>query len=137
MQKDKLLSVRNNYYLGAYDKTIEGLKDSPASFESRLLLLKCYLAQGECQNIKTATRGETIPELIALSLLINPSKSNADAMQELVASTDPSAGLGEGSGVPVLAGMFYYLVGMYDEACRVLASRPKDLEWYPHAYLTS
>jgi hypothetical protein len=131
MEKDPLLSIRNDFYLGAYAKTISGLKDSPSSlFESRLLLLKCYLAQGEYSQIKTATRGETIPELIALSLLINPSKQNESKMQDLVASTDPSAGLGQGSGVAVLAGMFYYAIASYDDACRVLASRPKDLEWY-------
>ncbi|KAL3897660.1 MAG: hypothetical protein SGCHY_003259, partial [Lobulomycetales sp.] len=135
MQQDPLLGVRNYYYAGAYEKTLAGLKDAPQSlFETRLLLLRCYLAQRSYAQISTATRGESVPELLALSILARAFSSGADdsgaadEMRDLVASTDPSAGLGNGSGVPLLAGMLYYFLGLFDDACKVLVLRQKDLE---------
>jgi len=127
-----LLPERNNFYLGAYEKTIEALTTQQLpGFEPRLLLLKCYLAQKNYSQILSSTNGEKAPELVAINLLATYLSTGTDIsgkMKDLVASIDPSSGLGSGSGVPVLAATLYYNMGNLEDALKLLATLPKDLE---------
>lgn len=50
-------------------------------------------------------------------------------MRQIAASVDVRAGMGCGSGVPVLAATLYAAEGLLEDALKILVTCPKDLEW--------
>ncbi|KAJ3336862.1 hypothetical protein HDU93_002061 [Gonapodya sp. JEL0774] len=133
---DELRSLMNNFHLGAYQAVVnEALNPAttPRSEGARLLrtvyLYRAYTAQNKLNLVLSEITPQQPAELRAVRILAGYLQSPQNRESTLASAKELAAT--EVAGKPavavVLATVFYH-DGAYDEALKLLAMFPKDLE---------
>ena len=134
-QFDNFLPIKNSFYLGEFQQTIQELKNGNDSIEKQILFLRCKLIQ-EPSFFNNFINSSNTPEINLIKIIaafLLEQINSVDAQKEvksLISSTDVLLEIGEGGGLPILAGQFYYIIKEYGNALEILQMREMDLEWF-------